>query len=222
MKNSILQYLITFLIVAGISSGVTWYMVPETVIYSTEYQQEQVDELTVELRNTIVTNRTLQDSLQRTRTAFRERLDRKDEEIASYTRIYADLRLERDILKRENVTLATLLHLPGHPSGNRYQNRTLTASAVFGDNLIKATSTGGIKNDELFLDPPELELLRQIMIDHAVTITDDRTAVHGIVTSEDLFNIKMESFTEIKPEKKFPWKWVFLGTGFAAGVWVAK
>ncbi|MEX0662128.1 MAG: hypothetical protein WEA58_03925 [Balneolaceae bacterium] len=222
MKNSILQYLVTFLIVAGISSGITWYMVPAKVVYSTEYQQEQLNELTVELRNTIVTSNVLRDSLKRTEEEFRDRLNRKDEEIASYTRIYADLRLDRDSLKTQNVALSSLLLLNDDPSGNTYADTTLTATAVFGNDLLKGTSTGGIKDDELFINPPELEMLRPLMIDNAVTITKDRTAVHSIVTSEDLFNVQIESFTEIKPEKKFPWKWVFLGSGFAAGVWVAS
>lgn len=210
----------------------TRWMSGPSIIYSTEAQQQKLDSLTVELRNTITDRNTILDSLDATTEAFRERLERRDEQIASYTQIIGSIRAERDSLaERMEVSLTDLLVdervVKGDDAGAEssdpplngwmFRDTTLVNEAVFGDSLLVARATGGIENNGLFVNPPEIDFLRPIRLDVAVTIADDKSAVHTIVTSRDLHDLHVQSLTEIEPPRhRFPRFWVGVGVGVGA------
>lgn len=214
-----LQLFLAILIAAGLSIGLTWWFMPDRVIYATEWQQKQLDSLSVELRNSFITSQALRDSLESTTQAFQDRLDRRDEQVASYAKITGRLRLERDSLKSVSVNLSDLLLTPMNRP--MFRDTTLTAESVYGDSLLVAHAKGGLRSDSLFLEAPDVQMIRPVRLDVAVTITDDRRAVHTLVTSRDLKDIHVEAVTQIRPEKKFPWFWVGVAAG-AVGMRVVR
>lgn len=226
MTGISIKQLVLLLLLLAATAGVTRWLTPPEIIFSTQAQQKELDSLTVELQNTVADKRTILDSLDRVSDAFRDRLKQKDERIASLSRITGTLRLERDSLS--DVVSAGLIDLvvPVRKDtagrlreGVAFRDTTLVARSVFGDSLIAATARGGIRSDSLFVEPPDIAVLRPVRLDVAVLVSDDRTAVHTIVTSRDLQDLRVESMTEIRPpRRKFPAFWVGMAIGFGGAV----
>lgn len=188
------------------TGGIVRYCTPEKVKYSTGEQQQQLDSLTVLSRNLQLSKSQLQDSLAETSEAFQEYIAKSEDEIASYSRITGKLRLTVDSLENvaASTSLADLID-PDSTTGNQFRDTTLTSRSTFGDSLMAAQASGGIRNDSLFLEPPIIQQLRPIRIDIATSIAKDHSRVNTIVTSPDFDSLNVQSFTPLEPKKRFPW-----------------
>lgn len=204
-------FVILLLIVTG---GLVRFCTPEKIVYQTTEQQEQLDSLTVLNRSLVVTRDQLQDSLEETSQAFQDFVQKNKDKIASYNRIIGELNLEIDSLKGSSVSMGDLLSLN---ETNKYRDTTLVAYSVLGNGLFKGESRGGIRNDSLFVDPPEFTQLRPVRIDQAISVSSDQSKVMAITTSKDFEDLRVESYTELEPKKRFPWTEIVAVASFLLG-----
>lgn len=178
-----------------------WYFFPktETVI---SYETAKVDETVWVRRSVYVSERDLNSRLRRENAD----LAKKAKDIDLYNRIIADLNLEIDQLSKRPVPIP----LPG-----TIRDTTITITATFGDELFSVQSKNVFNNNELF-DTLNITQLRPIVIDVATKITDDNKAVYTYVSSPDFKDMRVETYTTIKPKRLKWYHW--LGAGVAGGI----
>lgn len=206
------------LLVILATGGLVRYCTPEKVVYSTGEQEQKLDSLTTLSRNLVVSKSQLQDSLKETSQAFQDYVEHSEDEIASYSRITGQLRLVVDSLEQASsmVGLADLINTDSSAS-SQFRDTTITASATFGDSLMKSTAKAGIRNDSLFLDPPIIEQLRMVRLDVAVSVAGDHSRVNTVVTSPDFDSLRVASLTPLEPKKRFPWTEITAVAAFILG-----
>lgn len=178
-----------------------WYFFPktETVI---SYETAQVDETVWVRRSVYVSERDLNRRLRRENAD----LAKKAKDIDLYNRIIADLNLEIDKLSNKPVPIP----LPG-----TVRDTTITVTATFGNELFSVQSKNVFDNNEL-IDTVTMTQLRPIIIDVATKITDDNKAVYTYVSSPDFKDMRVETYTTIKPKRLKWYHW--LGTGVVGGI----
>lgn len=137
---------------------------------------------------------------------------------------------EEDGVKSEKLTGTVSVELPVGDS-------LLASSSFFGSGLLRSEAVLGFTGTRLMLSPPSIDVLRPVRIDVAVVLSENDggrrfgllrrgwlqpgrmqaapTGVTTIVTSPDFENLRVESFTELKPttRKQLPWFWVGVGVG---------
>jgi len=209
MNKSSILLIVAFTV---IGFGLAWYFKQPEIIYQTSSQQRQIDSLTSVIQNQRTTKSALTDSLKGTSKAFQEYIKKHRGEVASLTRIKGKLNLKIDSLKNENNTLSALTLLNDGNSDQVFKDTTITNSQTFGDSLLEAISNIRFKNDSLSNDL-KINQLRNVKLDLAILVNDDRTVVESIATSPDFDSLKVKAQTTIKPPKrKIPW-YVFTAGG---------
>ncbi len=208
--------LVLLLLIA--TGSITRYCTPEKTVYSTGKMQEELDSLTVLSQNLYLTKDQIQDSLSQTSKSFQKYVKKSKEEIASYSRITGELRLHTDSLLNvaESIGLGALGNNDG-TSTYKFRDTTIHSSSVWGDSLLASKASAGIRNDSLYIDAPEILQLRPIRIDVATMIADDNEKVNTLVTSPDFQDLKVESFTTLQKENRFPWTEVIAVVAFILG-----
>lgn len=198
--NNLKLWVAGFAIWAASLLGV-WYFFPktETVI---SYETAQVDE-TVWVRRSVYQN---ERDLNRRLRRDNAELAKKAKDIDLYNRIIADLNLEIDELSKKPVQIP----LPG-----TVRDTTITVSATFGDEFFSVQSKNVFKNNELF-DTLNITQLRPVVIDVATKITDDGKGVYTYVSSPDFKDMRVETYTTIKPKRLKWYHW--LGAGVVGGI----
>jgi len=178
-----------------------WYFFPktETVI---SYETAQLDETVWVRRSVYVSERDLNRRLRRENAD----LAKKVKEIDLYNRIIADLNLEIDKLSKKPIPIP----LPG-----TVRDTIITVTATFGDSLFLVHSRNVFTNNELS-DFVNITQLRPIVIDVATKITDDNKAVYTYVSSPDFKDMRVETYTTIKPKRLKWYHW--LGAGVVGGI----
>lgn len=208
-----------FLVALLVGGSLAWWFKPAEIIDRTDYQQEKIDSLTTVIRNRMATAESLRDSLAETSEAFQEYIRESDREIATLTTIRGRLELRidslQDSLATSNVPFVDL----DITAESGIADTTITRTATFGNGLIMATSNN-IFQDNQFRDDLSIQQLRDIRIDLALLVSDDRRTVESIATSQDLSTLNVSAQTEIKPPKRKVkwWQWLLLGAIIPEGV----
>lgn len=100
------------------------------------------------------------------------------------------------------------------PKNEVSRDTVLRSAAYFGDFLLKSSAVVTFDGSDLSLHPPDISQLRQPSIDVAVLLNERTNGVRTIVTSKDFRNLRIETFTEIQPNRKrFPWFLIGVGAG---------
>lgn len=208
-------------VIVIVAAGIGRWTSPDRVVYQTDHQQEQIDSLSVALQNTIADRATLRREIQETTQAFQERVDASEDQIASYSRILGELRLERDSLQQAatRTGLRSLLIPAEAQMATMFRDTMIQSQVTYSDSLFEASATAGIADDSLFVDPPVIRQLRPIRIDLAIMVRPQDNRVTSIATSPDFRDLQVEAWTELQPPKRrLPWFWIGLGAGLGVAV----
>lgn len=198
MDKETIFLLVLILFVGG---GLGWYFKPHEVIDRTNYQQQELDSLSVVIRNRTATAQSLRDSLSETSQAFQDYINEHQGEIASLTTIRGRLNLQLDSLKRVNQTLSALTLLNPDSSGQVFKDTTITRTETFGDSLLSAQSEVIFKSDSLE-NKLRISQLRPVRIDVAILVSDDKRTIESIATSPDFDSLRVSAQTTIQPPKE--------------------
>lgn len=205
---------------------VTRSVIHRPVVYAPDTNQLKIDSLTVAKDNVIRSANDIIDSLKFVTDGFRRELNKKDEVIASYSSIVGNLNLKVDSLSFERVRLEDLLAKRNStlfsekdstfkvPKNEFKGDTVLKSVGYFGDYLLKSNAVVTFNGTDLSLHPPDIVQLRQPSIDVAVLLNEKTRGIRTVVTSTDFRDLKIETFTEIHPNKKrLPWFLIGIGAG---------
>lgn len=195
--------------------GLTRFFTPEKVKYQTAEQEHKLDSLTTLTHTLRIDRSQLEDSLENTSEAFQEYVENNEDKLATYNKMIGKLNLKVDSLQEEaSVSLGDLqLNMA---SGPMFRDTTLQKISTFGNGLIQATATGGIRNDSLFLESPSITQLRSVRIHQAQFIEDGQ--FRTITTSKDFEDLEVVSVTTREEEgRRFPWLEVTAVASFILG-----
>jgi len=206
------------IVVLLLTVGLTRYFTPEKIKYETAEQSKKLDSLTTLTQALRVDKSQIKDSLANTSKAFRDYVDKNKDKLASYNKIIGKLNLKVDSLQEVSSLSIWDLKNDSDSTEQTFADTTLEKRATFGNGLIEAVARGGIRNDSLFLDTPEISQLRRVRIDQAIFINDDRSSVKALTTSPDFDSLKVVSTTPLKPKgRRFPWTEVATVAAFILG-----
>jgi len=216
------------LIVIALSFGIARWTSPTHTEIRTVGKEERIDSLTTALQATRTNRDRLVDSLRETKhltDKFRQELAEADGIIAQYQEMTGSLKLARDSLEErvEQMAVANDLIIPQSNNSYGFRDTTLTHHATWGNELIGSKAFTHFRNDTIYMEQ-DIKQLRPVKINQALIVSKDQREVRSIVTSPDFKDLQVKSYSELQPirEDTFPWKWVFMGIGFSAGVYVAK
>lgn len=211
MKINLSHILITLVIIIGLVAGNVYQYQNPTVV-EISLGQTAIDSTTWVKRTAFATRGLIIDSLRSQNETLADRIRRSKDRIASYTSIIGQLRLKVDSLERGPVRLDSIF--AGTPDLN-VMDTTVTFRKTFSGGLFQVTSD--IIFDWPYLDNRlQLTQQRPIRIDMASTLGRDPSRMLIYVTSPDFADLKYQSYTELKLQKKFPKFWLGAGMGVAA------
>ncbi|HKI46708.1 MAG TPA: hypothetical protein VKA08_15370, partial [Balneolales bacterium] len=93
-----------------------------------------------------------------------------------------------------------------------FKDTTLRFSRTFGNHLFQVDSKVRLRGRQVW-DDLSLHQLRDVKLNVVTTQEAHNKYVLTYVNSPDLESLHYKSVTSLKPEKRFPWFWVGLGSG---------
>lgn len=203
------------IIAAGATYFITKWRAESQIEYVTDNMQKRLDSLSVVKQAVVARREAIEDSLRALDEEFARYVTETGQQINSYTTIIGQLRIENDALSDSAAALNSRLALAS------LFNQDSTVTNTFADTLIRRTKTWSdslfatdaiveLEDDSLSIDS-QLRQLRNLRLDIATTVSDDRRQVNVFVRSPDLDSVDVRSSTEITPPKKKPWGWGLAG-----------
>lgn len=216
MKITINHILITLVIlIALIAGNVYQYQNPK--ILEVPEGQTEIDSTAWVQRAAYLARGMIIDSLKQQNQKLAERVKKTGDQIAGYTTIIGELKLQVDSLESETETwnaipLAEMMLERDHRQF-QMNDTTFYKTKTFGDGLLQVTGFVRFKDNQFMFDILPPKQLRPVRLDVAQTINDDQSRSLVYVTSTDFKDLKYSTYTELQPEKELPKFWIGAGAG---------
>lgn len=211
--------LITILVSAILGGAVIWWVKPAQVV-EVPGEQTPIDSTAWVLRAALTARQVIIDSIEAENKAMAERIEQMGDQIASYTQINGQLRLEVDSLANDRWNTIPLVDNMLRRDSMAMVDTMFTHTQSFGDGLFQVNGIVRVQiNPETGIRVQQqfgLEQLRDIRLSVVNTFNDDYTRSLVYVTSPDFEDLQYQSFTQLQPRRNPPWFWIGLGVGAAA------
>lgn len=191
------------------------------VIQVPEYIQTPIDSTAWVQRSAYLHRGALLDSLRAENSQLAERIRSSRDQLANVTRINARLRIQADSIQEETGRFewdptAFLNSVATQPADTTFFTRR-----TFGGGLFQVGSWVHITPDHVHNDIA-FSQLRPLQITVTTTMDPDQHRILSYVSSPDIQDLEITSYSELQPKNKLPWFWIGMGVGAVSTILITK